>query len=174
MENIWIECYLFFTLLIGGYLLYSVVMVLAIHWHEWATGAHVSPHREPSLSSLPIPSLWLSQSTGFWVSWFLHWTYTVTLGKSVLFCVPISPFLDFPCGSAGKEFTWNVEDLGSVSWLGRLPGERKSYPLQYSGLENSMDCIVQGVTKSRTSEQLSLSFSTFPIPSHSQPKFYLS
>ena len=30
------------------------------------------------------------------------------------------------------------------------PGEGKSYPFQYPGLENSMDCIVQGVTKSRT------------------------
>ena len=34
------------------------------------------------------------------------------------------------------------EDLGSIPGLGRSPGEGKSYPLQYSGLENSMDCIV--------------------------------
>ena len=43
-----------------------------------------------------------------------------------------------------------VQDLGSVSGLGKSPGEEKGYPLQYSGLENSMDCIVHGVTKSRT------------------------
>ena len=37
-----------------------------------------------------------------------------------------------------------------VSGLERSPGEGKGYPLQYSGLENSMDCIVHGVTKSWT------------------------
>ena len=41
-------------------------------------------------------------------------------------------------------------DLGSIAGLGKSPGEGKDYPLQYSGLENSMDCIVHGVTKSRT------------------------
>ena len=44
----------------------------------------------------------------------------------------------FPGGSAGKESTCNVEDLGSVTGLERSPGEGKGYPLQYSGLENSM------------------------------------
>ena len=41
-------------------------------------------------------------------------------------------------------------DLGSIPGLKRSPGEGKGYPLQYSGLENSMDCIVHGVTKSQT------------------------
>ena len=45
----------------------------------------------------------------------------------------------FPCGSAGKESTCNAGNLGSIPGLGRSPGERKGYPLQYSGLENSMD-----------------------------------
>ena len=52
--------------------------------------------------------------------------------------------------SVGKESTCNVGDLGSIPVLGRSPGEGKGYPLQYSGLENSMDCIVHGVTKSHT------------------------
>ena len=56
----------------------------------------------------------------------------------------------FPCGSAGKECAYNVGDLGSVPGLGRSPGEGKGYSLQYSGLENSMDCIVVGVAKSWT------------------------
>ena len=56
-------------------------------------------------------------------------------------------FLGFPCGSAGKESACNVGDLGSIPGLGRSPGEGKGYPLQYSGLENSMDYIVHGVTK---------------------------
>ena len=44
----------------------------------------------------------------------------------------------------------NERDLGSIPGLGRSSGEGKGYPLQYSGLENSMDCITHGVTKSRT------------------------
>ena len=56
----------------------------------------------------------------------------------------------FPCGLAGKESSCNAGDLGLIPGLGRSPGEGKGYPLQYSGLEKSMDCIVQGVTKSQT------------------------
>ena len=62
--------------------------------------------------------------------------------------LPTPVFLGFPWGSAGKESTSNVADLGSIPGLGRDPGEGIGYPLQYSGLENSMDCIVHGITKS--------------------------
>ena len=55
----------------------------------------------------------------------------------------------FPCSSAGKKSTPNAGDLGLIPGLGSSPGEGKGYQLQYSGLENSMDCI-HGVTKSRT------------------------
>ena len=58
--------------------------------------------------------------------------------------------MGFPCGSAGKESTCNAGDLSSIPGLGRSRGERKRYPLQYSGLENSKDCIVRGVAKSQT------------------------
>ena len=61
-----------------------------------------------------------------------------------------SSILGLPCGSAGKESTCSVGDLGLIPGLGRSPGEGKGYPLQYSGLENSMDCIVHGVTNSST------------------------
>ena len=64
--------------------------------------------------------------------------------------LPIPVFLGFPCGSAGKESIGNVGDPGSIRGLGRSPGEGKGYPLQYSGLENSMDYVVHGVTKSQT------------------------
>ena len=47
--------------------------------------------------------------------------------------------LGFPCGSTGKESACNVGDLGLITGLGRCPGEGKGYPLQFSGLENSMD-----------------------------------
>ena len=70
-----------------------------------------------------------------------------SVGKDRL---PTPVFLGFSGGSAGKEFTCNVGDLGVIPRLGRSPGEGKAYPLQYSGLENSMDCIVCGVTKSQT------------------------
>ena len=56
----------------------------------------------------------------------------------------------FPYGSAGKESACSARDLGLIPGLGRYPGEGKGYPLQYSGLENSTDYIVHGVTKSRT------------------------
>ena len=59
-------------------------------------------------------------------------------------------FLGFPCGSAGKESACNAGDLGLIPGLGRSPGEGKGYPLQYSGLENSIGCIVHGVAKSQT------------------------
>ena len=58
--------------------------------------------------------------------------------------------MGFPGGSAGKESACNVGDLGSIPVLGRFSGEGNSNPLQYSGLENSMDCIVHGVAKGQT------------------------
>ena len=59
-------------------------------------------------------------------------------------------YVGFPGGSAGKESSGNEGDLGSIPGLRRSPGEGNGYPLQYLGLENSMDCIVHGVTKSQT------------------------
>ena len=67
--------------------------------------------------------------------------------------------MGFPGGSAGKESALNVGHLGSIPVLGRSPGEGNCYPLQYSGLENSMGCmyIVYGVAKSQDmTERLSL------------------
>ena len=63
--------------------------------------------------------------------------------------------ISLPCGSDGKESACNAEDPGSIPWLERSPGERNGYPLQYSGLVNSMDreawwIIVHGVAKSQT------------------------
>ena len=62
----------------------------------------------------------------------------------------LSTYQGFPDSSAGKESICNAGDLGLIPGLGRSPGEGKGCPLQYSGLENSMDCVVHGVTKSRT------------------------
>ena len=64
--------------------------------------------------------------------------------------LPTPVFLGFPGGSAGKESTCNVGDLGWMLGLERSPGEGKGYPLEYSGLENSIDCVFHEVTKSWT------------------------
>ena len=64
--------------------------------------------------------------------------------------LPTPVFLGLPGGSTGKESACNVGDLGLIPGLGRSPGEGKDYPLQCSGLKNSMDCVVYGVTKSWT------------------------
>ena len=68
-------------------------------------------------------------------------------GEGIGYPTPV--FLGFPCGSAGKESACNAGDLGLMPGLG-APREGKGYPLQYSGLENSTDCIVHGITKSWT------------------------
>ena len=60
--------------------------------------------------------------------------------------------MGFPGGLAGKESVCNVGDLGLILGLGRSPGEGKGNPLQCSGLQNSMDCVVHGVTESDTTE----------------------
>ena len=72
--------------------------------------------------------------------------------------------LGFPGGSAAKESACNVGDPGSIPGLGRSPGEGKGYPLWYSGLESSMDCMVHGVTK-----RLSLHFTILSFLATLQP-----
>ena len=57
-----------------------------------------------------------------------------------------------------KESALNVGDLGSIPGLGRSPGGGTGYPLQYSGLENSIDSIVDGVAESDTTERLDSHF----------------
>ena len=60
--------------------------------------------------------------------------------------------MGFPGGSDGEESTCNVVDLGLIPGLGRSPGEGNGYPLQYSGLENSMDYRVHRIAESDTTE----------------------
>ena len=72
------------------------------------------------------------------VLWFNSWVRKICWRRERL---PTPVFLGFPGGSAGEESACNEGDLGSIPGLGRSPGEGKGYPLQYSGLENSMDYI---------------------------------
>ena len=69
------------------------------------------------------------------------------LATPILIC---HMYMGFPGSSAGKESACNTGDLGLIPGLGRSSGEEKGYPLQYSGLENPMDCIVHEVTKNGT------------------------
>ena len=89
--------------------------------------------------------------------------------------LPIPVFLGFPSGSAGKEPSCNEGDLGSNTGLGRSPGEGNGYPLQYSGLENSMDSISMGWQRVRhdwvtctftISENLSDKVLVLEVPPH--------
>jgi len=57
----------------------------------------------------------------------------------------VAPRRGFSCGSAGKESTCNSGDLGLIPGLGRSPGDGKGYPLLYSGLGNSMDCVAASI-----------------------------
>ena len=66
------------------------------------------------------------------------------------FCHCLNLKTGFLCGSAGKESSCNAGNLGLIPGLGRSSGEGKGYQLQYSGLENSIDCAVHGVAKNRT------------------------
>ena len=121
----------------------SLLLYFSIH-PLYFTACESSQAALPSCDFLPLISHCIAFFflTTFMVCCFL-------LNCCFLKACPIFP-LGFSCGSAGKESTCNAGDLGSIPRLGRSPGEGKGYPLQYSGLENSIDCIVHGVTKSQT------------------------
>ena len=68
----------------------------------------------------------------------------------------VQGILGFPCTSADKESTCNAGALGSVPEWGRPPGDGRGYPLQYSGLENSMDSVVHGIAESDMIVRLAL------------------
>jgi len=73
--------------------------------------------------------------------WFNSWVRKILCRRDR---PPTPVFFGFPGGSAGKESACNAGDLSLIPGLGRSSGEGKGYPLQYSGLENSMDCISMG------------------------------
>ena len=83
---------------------------------------------------------------------FSGYMYGISKKKKNAICVFHSYILQphirgFPGGSAGKESACTVGDLDSIPGLGRSPGEGNDYPFQYSGLENSMNCIVHKVAR---------------------------
>ena len=76
--------------------------------------------------------------------------HELQIHQNILLCCNTLQIVVFPGGSTGKESNCNVGDLGFIPGLGRSSGEGIGYPLQLSGLENSLDCIVYGVSKSQT------------------------
>ena len=87
------------------------------------------------------------------------------------FFIPDISHWGFPGGSDSKESACNVGDLGSIPELVRSPGERNGYPIQYSGLENSIDrrvwqATVHGVAKSRIWPCICLKSTLFEINKH--------
>ena len=107
----------------------SVALIKLLYIHQWTSLIAQLVKNPPAMQEMPVR--------------FLVWEDSLEKDR-----LPNPIFLRFPCGSAGKESSCNVGDLGLIAGLERTPGEGKSYPLQYSDLENSMDCIVHGVTKS--------------------------
>ena len=91
-----------------------------------------------------LKAQWVKNQLVMQRPWFDSWVRKIPWRRDRL---PTPVFLGFPCGSAGKESAHNAEHLGSIPGLGRSPGEGKGYPLQYSGLEDSMDCIFHGLGK---------------------------
>ena len=80
----------------------------------------------------------------------------------------------FPGSSAGKESSCNAGDPGSIPGLGRSPGEGNSYPLQCSGLENSMDCIFNLITTLRAKPYQILNEEPCLVPSTLQGLSHLT
>ena len=75
--------------------------------------------------------------------------YTVQI-SSWIFSIFVATYMGFPWWLSWYRICLNEGDLGWIPGLGRSPGEEKDYPLQYSSLENSMDYVVHGITKSWT------------------------
>ena len=102
---------------------------------------HLIPCRPLLLPSI-FPSIRVfSYELPLHIRWPKDWSFNFSINPSNEWA---------SLGWDGKESTCNVGDLCSIPMLGRSPGDGNDHPLQYSDLENSMDCIVHGVAKSQT------------------------
>ena len=126
---------------------------------NWATSLSLFTfmHWRRKWQPSPVFLLGESQDGGAWWAAFYGvtqnqtWLKWLSSSSSISsFLLPTPVFSGFPCDSAGEESICNVGVLGLIPGLGRSHGERKGYPIPYSGLENSMDYIVHGVTNSPT------------------------
>ena len=116
----------------GGALQLFGSMLLCSPWRKWGRWWLQWPP-----SSFGVEDQVITDIVGAWVWNLLPPLWTLPFNSPL------------PDSSVGKESTCNAGDPGSIPGLGKFTGEGIGYPLQYSGLENSMDCIVHGVTKSQ-------------------------
>ena len=132
--------------------------ILITKWRILADSTLIKSTKLTSLVVWQMKLMWhLIRGSKTAISWMLYHVYDILLKAYSLNRIhwrrdklPSPVFLGFPCGSAGKEYAYNAVDLHLIPGLGRSHGEGRSYPLQYSGLEDSMDCTVHGITKSQT------------------------
>ena len=119
---------------------------MAIFQHKWKAG-----HLKSRGWSFQSWLIWCKWKTTWFDAKARRWMLCLKFSRQKpRLLVKINVIPGFPGGSAGKESTCHAGDLGLIPGLKRSPGEGNGYPLQYSGLENSMDCIVYGITKSWT------------------------
>ena len=109
-------------------------------WHD---------HKQPDCF-MDSPLSWANLKEGLVKPPLVYWVYKGC--HSCLLLDILWPYssVGFPDDSDGRESTRNAGDPGSIPGSGRSPGEGNGYPLQYSGMENSMDCLVHRVAKSQT------------------------
>ena len=138
--------------------LFSILWPKAALLQSWGFFIIIFSSWEVPASKIPFPGSSVGKESACNAgvpSWPSSWVRKIHWRRDRL-SNPI--FLGFPSGSAGKESACNAGDLGLIPELGRSPAEGKDYLLQYSGLENSKNYVVRGVTKSWTqTEQLALS-----------------
>ena len=111
------------------------------HWLQEQSGVAQLVKNLPAVQETPVQ--------------FLNWEDPLEKGWATH-----SSILGLPSWLSWQRTTCNARDLCLIPRLGRSPGEGNGYPYQYSGLENSMDCIIHGVAESDTTEQLSVSSKT--------------
>ena len=114
------------TLSLSQNVMFSTLFCERVYKHSWASLISQLVKNPPAMQQTP------AQFLGGKIGWRRD-------------RLPSPVFLGFLCGLAGKESSRNVGDLGSIPGLGRSAGEGKGYPHQYSGLEDSMDCIIHGL-----------------------------
>ena len=131
----------------------------------WCDLQQGGPHASGE-STLPCPGSHPSRLSARVDPGFIgmQWIFIILKNNnSLILCWEIIVW--FPCGSVGKESTCHVEDLGLIPGLGGSSGEGKGYPLQYSGLENSMENskMEEGCKELDRTEWLSLSRFQKPV-----------
>ena len=146
---------------------FSDELALLIRWPKyWSFSFNISPSNEYSglisfrmdrldflevqgtLKSLLQLLNYSSKASILRKPWFDSWIGKICWRRDRLPLKNTTPvFLGFLCGPAGKESACNAGDLCSIPGLGRSLGEWKGHPLQYSGLENSMDYLSMGLQR---------------------------